>query len=424
MTAGVPWPLRVGWRYLRSRRRERFVSAIALISGLGVAIGVMALSLVLSVMTGFEYDLRQRILGLAPSVVVLSMSGAVREPARIEKVAEAVEGVVASAPFIYGQVMLSSATGVSGAVLRGVDPERMNAIVDIASFVTTGDAAQLGRPREVATLLDGEERKIEVPQVVLGFELANMLGVGVGDWISVTSPQGAASALGFTPKVRRFAVGAIFDSGMYDYDSTVIFVALDDARRLLGLGDAVTGVELRAEDPDQARAIGDQIETELGYPFYTRDWMAVNRNLFVAFQLEKLVQFVVLLLIVLVAAFNIASTLVLVVMEKRKDIAILKSMGATNRAVGAIFVLQGAIVGVVGTALGLGAGLGGALLLRRYPLIELPEDVFYVSTVPVRIEPLNFALIGVAAVLICVLATLYPAWRASRLAPVEVIRYE
>ncbi len=418
------WPLRVGWRYLRSRRRERFVSAITLIAGLGVAIGVMALSLVLSVMTGFEHDLRQRILGLAPSVAVLSMSGAVREPARIEKVAEGVDGVIAAAPFIYGQVMLSSASGVSGAVLRGVDPERMNAVVDIASFVKEGDAAQLGRPRQVTTLLDGEERKVEVSQVLLGFELAGVLGVGVGDWINVTSPQGAAAALGFTPKVRRFAVGAIFDAGMYEYDSTVIFMGLDDARPLLGLGDAVTGVELRVEDPDEARAIGDGIEKALGYPFYTRDWMEVNRNLMVAFQLEKLVQFVVLMLIVLVAAFNIASTLIMVVMEKRKDIAILKSMGATNGAVGAIFVLQGAIVGVVGTALGLGAGLCGALLLRRYPLIDLPEDVFYVSTVPVRIEPLNFVLIGVAAVVICLLATLYPAWRASRLAPVEVIRYE
>ncbi len=422
--SSLPWPVAVGWRYLRSRRRDRFVSAITLIAGLGVAIGVMALCLVLSVMTGFEHDLRQRILGLSPSVVVLSASGAMREPAKVERAAEQIEGVLAAAPFVYGQVMVNSSSGVAGAVLRGVDPERMNAVVDVSRFVKEGDAAQLGQPREVLTLLDGEERRLKVPQIVLGFELANTLGVMVGDWISVTSPQGSASVVGFTPRVKRFAVGAIFDAGMYDYDSTVLFMALDDAAKMLSLGDTVTGVELRVEEPDQARMIGEQLEDTLGYPFFTRDWMDVNRNLFLAFQLEKLVQFIVLLLIVLVAAFNIASTLVMVVMEKRKDIAILKSMGASDRAVGVIFVVQGAIVGVLGTASGLAAGLIGALLLKRYPLIELPEDVFYVSTVPVRIEPGNFALIGVAAVTICILATIYPAWRAARLAPVEVIRYE
>ncbi len=418
------WEVMVGLRYLRARRRELFVSLIALIAGLGVAIGVMTLCIVMAVMTGFEEDLRDRILGFNPQIVVLSHGGPFRDWEKTLEEVRHTPGVAAAAPFVYSQAMITTASSVSGALVRGVDPAQIDAVVDVSGHVREGSAAALGQPMQVKTLVDGEEQTVEASQVVLGFELAKLLGVGVGDWVNVMSPLGTPSALGFVPRVKRFAVGGIFDSGMYDYDSTIVFLSLPDAQRFMEMGPRVTGIEARVDDLYAARRIARDIEQRAGYPFYARDWMEVNRNLFVAFKLEKFIQFVVLLLIVLVAAFNIAATLIMVVMEKRKDIAILKSMGATNVAIGAIFVFKGAVIGILGTILGVAGGLGGSALLARYQFIELPKDVFYVSTVPVRIYPENFAMVAVASILICILATIYPARQAARLAPVEVIRYE
>lgn len=425
MDGGIlPWQLRVGWRFLRARRSERFVSVIGLIAGGGVAIGVMTLCIVLAVMTGFEQDLRDRILGFNPQIVLMSHGGAVREAGALEAQVEGLPGVAAASPFVYGQVMLASDTGVVGGIVRGVEPAQIDDVVAIRRHVTQGTADSLGEMMPVRVWIDEEEESIEVPQLVLGFELAAALGVRVGDWVNVMSPAATPTALGAVPRVKRFAVGGIFDSGMYDYDSTVLFLALPDAQRFLKIGDAVTGLEVRVEDIDETREVARAIEAEIGFPIYARDWMEVNRNLFVAFELEKLVQFIVLLLIVLVAAFNIAATLIMVVMEKRKDIAVLKSMGATNGAVAAIFVFKGVLIGVTGTLIGVAGGLVGSLLLERYEFIELPKDVFYVSTVPIRLEIGNFLAVAGASVAICILATLYPARQAARLAPVEVIRYE
>jgi len=419
------WEIMVALRYLRARRREMFVSLIALIAGGGVAIGVMVLCIVMAVMTGFEEDLRDRILGFNPQIVLLSHGGAIRDyPDVVDKV-RAAPGVAAAAPFVYGQVMITSDGGsVAGGIVRGVEPRNMNAVVDVGRHMKDGSDERLGEPMPVTTIVDGRDETIEVPQVVIGFELAKALGVRVGDWVNVVSPLGTATAVGLVPRVKRFAIGGIFDSGMYDYDSSILFMSLADAQRFFEIGDKVTGIEVKVHDIDAARVVARDLEQRVGYPFYSRDWMEVNRNLFVAFRLEKFIQFIVLLLIVLVAAFNIAATLIMVVMEKRKDIAILKSMGATNLAIGTVFVFKGAVIGILGTLVGIVGGLSGAALLERYQFIELPKDVFYVSTVPVRIYPENFALVAAAAIAICILATIYPARQAARLAPVEVIRYE
>ena len=418
------WEIMVALRYLRARRKEMFVSLIALIAGGGVAIGVMVLCIVMAVMTGFEEDLRDRILGFNPQIVLLSHGGTVRDYPKVVDAVREAPGVTAAAAFVYGQAMVSSDNSVAGAVVRGVEPQHASDVVDVQKHLKEGSTDKLGQPMSVSTIIDGKDETIQVPQILIGFELAKTLGVGVGDWVNMMSPLGSPTAVGMVPRVKRFGVGGIFDSGMYDYDSTIVFMSMADAQRFFEIGEKATGIEVKVDDIDTARVVARDLEQRVGYPYFARDWMEVNRNLFVAFRLEKFIQFIVLMLIVLVAAFNIAATLVMVVMEKRKDIAILKSMGATNLAIASIFVFKGAVIGILGTVAGILGGLGGAALLERYQFIELPKDVFYVSTVPVRIYPENFAMVAVAAVAICIIATLYPARQAARLAPVDVIRYE
>ena len=417
------YELMVGLRYLRARRKEAFISLITVISVVGVMIGVMTLNIVLAVMTGFEEDLRDRILGFNPHIVVVSYAGAIRDADKVLATVRDTPGVVAAAPLVYSQVMLTTGQSVSGVVVRGVPPGDDAAIVDLKGHLSSGSIDRLGAEFEVAPSGDSKT-PTKLSGVIIGQELAKQLGVDVGDPVSVVSPMGTASPVGMIPKVKRFAVAGTFDSGMFDYDSSLIYMSLGDAQRFFGLGDAITGVEVRVGDIYHAQDVARRIEAGLGTPYRARDWMEVNRNLFLAFRLEKAVYFIVLLLIVLVAAFNIIATLIMIVMEKRKDIAILKCMGATNRSIARIFMLKGAIVGAVGTALGVVGGYAGCWLLARYQFVELPKDVFYVSTLPVRVYGENFLLVALASVTICLLATIYPARQAAGLAPVEVIRYE
>ena len=421
----------VGLRYLRAKRSEAFISLITVISIVGVMIGVMTLNIVLAVMTGFEEDLRDRILGFNPHIVLVSYAGTITNPDEVVRKVRDTPGVAAAAPLVYSQVMLSSGQSVSGVVVRGVPPEMEEAVIDLKAHMTSGSLAGLGAPFEVPveggekdTNKDGRADTTTLTGVILGGELAKQLGLALGDPVSVVSPLGTPSPVGPIPKVKRFVLAGTFDSGMYDYDSGLLYMGLADAQKFFGLGNAITGVEIRVTDLYGAEKVARQLEQTLGTPFRARDWMEVNRNLFLAFKLEKVVYFIVLTLIVLVAAFNIVATLIMVVMEKRKDIAILKSMGATDRSIGRIFMLKGLIIGTVGTVLGVLGGYAGCWVLARYQFVELPKDVFYVSTVPVRIYPENFALVALASVVICVLATIYPARQAATLAPVEVIRYE
>jgi lipoprotein-releasing system permease protein len=416
------YELFIGLRYLRAKRKEAFISLITVISMLGVVIGVMTLNIVLSVMTGFEEDLRDRILGFNPQVIVLTFNGTVSDYPTVVQRIEKVPGVVAAAPFVYGQVMLSAQQNVTGAVVRGVLP-KADGVTDLQRHLKQGSVEALGKLHDVP-LDDGKAGVVELPGIIVGKDVARQLGLLVGDPVNVISPIATPTAVGMVPRVKRFVVVGLFDSGMAEYDSSLVYMDLASAQKFFDLDDKVTGIEVRGTDLYRAKSIGDRIREVLGFPFRVRDWMEINHNLFSALQLEKTVYFIVLLLIVLVAAFNIVATLIMVVMEKRKDIAILKSMGATRSGVGRIFVFKGMIIGIVGTLLGNAGGYIACVLLKRYQFIELPKDVFYVNTVPVKMYPEYFLMVTAASLLICLLATVYPARQAARLAPVDVIRYE
>lgn len=412
-------------RYLRARRREVFISLITMISMVGVMIGVMTLNIVLAVMTGFEEDLRDRILGFNPHVVISSLQGFVDGYADVVDAVGQVPDVVAVAPFVYGQVMVSAGQSVSGSLVRGVDPSLASAVVDIGAHLSFGEVGQLGQKQELTFQTEETVQTVQLSGVLVGHELARQLGVFVGDPINIISPLSTTPGpLGVVPRVKRFVIVGVFDAGMFEYDSALIYMSLADAQQFFTLGEQVTGVEVKIRDVYQAQTVARELESVLGFPYTTRDWTEVNSNIFAALKLEKVVYFIVLLLIVLVAAFNIIATLIMVVMEKRKDIAVLKSMGATGNAISRVFIYKGLIIGVVGTLMGTLLGWVGCWLLDRYEFIELPKDVFYVSTLPVKMYAENFFIVGVASVIICLLATIYPARQAARLAPVEVIRYE
>jgi lipoprotein-releasing system permease protein len=415
----MKYELFIGLRYLKARRQETFISLITLISILGVMIGVMTLNVVMAVMTGFEETLRDRLLGINAHIALLKSGDQLSEYEELLQRVIKQEGVVAASPAIYGQVMLTSGSRVSGVVVRGVDPERVNAVVDLQRYMKQGNIAGLKQQNPVQI----EERKIMLPGVIMGERLAAQLGVFVGSPIQVVSPLGSPTAIGVIPKVRRFVVTGLLNTGMSEIDSTLVFMGLADAQKFFELGDAVSNIEIRVKDVNQSRQIADRIQLQLGFPYLTEDWTRLWPNLFSALQLEKTVYFLVLLLMVLIGAFNIISTLVMVVMEKRKDIAILMSMGATRASIRKIFLLKGLIIGVVGTTLGLFLGLLVCTLIAQYRF-ELPKDVFLISTVPVRIYLSNFMIVTVASFVVCLLASLYPARQAAKLDPVEIIRYE
>jgi lipoprotein-releasing system permease protein len=420
----VTWELFVGLRYLRARRRS-FLSLISFVSLLGVTIGVATLDIVLAVMTGFEQDLRDKILGMNPQVVVVSYSGPVPDdPALVTHVRD-VPGVAAAAPFIYGQAMVSVGRSAAGVAVRGIDPAAAGAVVDVERHLQSGSLAALGTLHRVTLPEDEGGGAVDLSGIVIGGELARQLGVAVGDVMSLISPLGTPGPTGLVPRIKRFVLVGVFDSGMFDYDTTLAYLALADAQRFFDLKGGVTGIEVRVRDVYGARAVARQIEGALGgFPYRARDWMEVNRNLFSALKLEKVVYGIVLCLIVVVAAFNILATLTMVVKEKRRDIAILKSMGAGSASIGRIFILNGAVIGVAGTLLGNALGLAGCWLLARYQFVDLPKDVFLVTTLPVRLDPINFAVVATVSIAICVFAALSPARRAASLVPVEVIRYE
>jgi len=421
----VNWELLVGLRYLRSRRWHYGLSLISTISLVGVMIGVATLIIVLAVMAGLEDELRQKILGFNPHVTVVSYGGPITEwREKVDAIAK-VPGVAAVSPVVYGQAMVGIGRTVSGVVVRGIDPASAPGVIDVGRHLRVGSVAELSKTHRVPRAPDEGGGTVELGGILIGEQLARQLGVAEGDAVNVISPLGKPTPAGMIPRVKRFVVAGIFDSGMFEYDTTLVYMALPDAQQFFDMDDGVAGIEVRANDLYDARELARAVERALGgFPFRARDWMEVNRNLFSALKLEKVVYGIVLCLIVVVAAFNILATLTMVVKEKRRDIAILKSMGASSGAIGRVFVLKGAVIGVAGTVLGNLIGLAGCWLLAHYQFVELPEDVFLVNTLPVRLEPVNLLVVSLVSIGICVIAALSPARRAARLVPVEVIRYE
>jgi lipoprotein-releasing system permease protein len=421
----VTWELFVGLRYLRARRRVAFLSLISVISLLGVTIGVATLNIVLAVMTGFEQDLRDKILGFNPHITVGSYGGPLTDWRPALETVRGVPGVAAAAPFVYGQAMLSVGRAVSGVVVRGIDPAAAGAVVDVEQHLASGSLTELAQAHRIVLPPDEGGGAVDLDGVLVGQELARQMGIAPGDVVNLISPLGTPGPTGMVPRVKRFVVAGVFDSGMYDYDTTLAYMALPDAQRFFEMKEGVTGLEVRVKDVYAARDVARALEGALGgFPYRARDWMEVNRNLFSALKLEKVVYGVVLCLIVVVAAFNILATLTMVVKEKRRDIAILKTMGAANGGIARIFVLNGGVIGTAGMVLGNVLGLAGCWVLSHYQFVELPKDVFLVTTLPVRIDPVNFIVVAVVSVVICVVAALSPARRAASLVPVEVIRYE
>ena len=399
-------------RYLRAKRKQAFISVITVISVLGVMIGVMALVVVLSVMNGFRADLMSKILGVKSHLLVLSYKGAFNDYKRVAGRVGQVEGAVATTPFIHSQVMVNRSGNVSGAILRGVHPETAGNVLSIESMIKDGSLSSLENS------WDG------LPTIIIGSELSKQLGAYPGDILNMISPEGKLTPMGRVPNSQKYKVAAVFDSGMYEYDASMVFVSLKEAQAFLGFGDRVSGLEVRVKDVYKSDKVGIKIQNALGNPYWTKDWKVMNRSLFSALKLEKFAMFVILTMIVLVGALNIISTLVMVVMEKTRDVAILRAMGASAKSIMTIFMVQGLLVGLVGTLAGLASGLGICHLLARYKFISLPSDVYYITTLPVRVEFWDVCLVSLSAVVISFLATIYPSWHASKLNPVEAIRYE
>ena len=416
----------VSLRHLKAKREQKFISLNTWISIGGVALGVMALIVVIAVMSGFGKDLRDKILGTNSHIVVtnITQSGMDNFEFVLKKVME-VKGVEAAGPFILNQVMLTFGDNSSGVVIRGVDPNRGAMVSDLEKNMVRGEIAVLRKNKNVTS---GPYRE----KIILGKELAHKLGVQMDDTVSMVAPASHLTPMGLVPKIKLYKVVGLFESGMFEYDSSLAFVSIQSAQKFFSMNEKVSGIEIRVDDIDHADKIAESLQERLGFPYYARDWMRMNKNLFSALRLEKIVMFIILILIILVAAFNIVSTLFMVVMEKTKEIAILKSMGASRASIMKIFSFQGLIIGVTGTLIGCIGGLAivpnlndiVGFIENLFGITAFPSDVYYLDKLPSEIQYLDSFLIVVFSIAICFLASLYPAWRASRMDPVDGLRYE
>jgi lipoprotein-releasing system permease protein len=401
----------VALRYLLARRKQAFISVISLISTIGVAVGVMALVIALALMTGLQGELRDRILGSTAHVYVWKSGGIEDYHAEVAKVRQ-IEGVIGAGPAILGKALISTDRADAFISLKGVDPRLEPTVTDIARAMLRGNIGGLASADEDA-----------LPGILIGRNLAEQLGVDVGETASLLTPQGTLSPMGMIPRTRRVRVAGIYALGLYEFDAAYGFVALEFAERLLGKA-APDLIELRVSEIDEAPAVAERVPRELGSDYVSQSWADMNQALFSALWLEKMAISITIGLIVMVAALNIVASLILLVMEKSRDIAILKTMGTSSSRVMRIFMLQGLVIGIVGTTVGAACGLGLCWVLDRYRLIRIPMDVYQIAYVPFIVQPFDFAVVVVSAILICFLATIYPSRQASRLDPVQALRFE
>jgi lipoprotein-releasing system permease protein len=407
---GLPFEVFLGWRYLRSRGQRTNLSLFVWIGVGGVFLGVAALIVVLAVMTGFQDGIRDKIISANPHLLVFQTGGGLTDPAGVASRIRRVRGVRSATPFVLQQALFTSSSGgAHGGLVRGIDLGAAAVVQDLRSQLRTGDLAALEGPE---------------PTILLGSELARTLGVLAGESVTVISPQGAVTAVGMVPRMRRYLVGGTFEIGMYEFDASMAYLSLPAAREFAGLPSGVTGIEVRLDDPFEAKAIAREVTQRLGVGFWIRDWMDMNRNLFAALQLEKLALFVIVTIIVLVAAFAIIGHLVLLVAEKRKEIGVLKAIGAPAPSITAVFFTVGMTIGVVGTVAGSLVGLALIWIQNTYKIIRLAGDVYQIDHLPMKLVPGDFLLIVSATLLLSFLATIIPARRAGALAPVDVLRYE
>jgi len=423
----LPYEIFVGLRYLRAKRRNRTISLNTFVSITGITLGVAALIGTVGIMTGFKEDIQAKILGTTAHIIVQDrMKDAMKDYMSLADKAATVPRVVAATPFILKQVMLTTPSSAQGVVLRGIDPNREAQVTELEKNLVTGRLADLSRPITVnlppADDPNGPPKPSDKPAIILGKELALRLGAFPGDIVSVVSPVGPISALGMVPKIRAFAVAGIFHSGMYEYDSSLAYIDLAEAQKFFSMGETVTGIEIKVEDVFHANEIAHAVEQSLGFTYGARDWMQMNRNLFSALKLEKTMMFLLLVLITIVASFNIVSTLTMIVTEKQKEIAILKAMGATRTSIRRIFMLNGLIIGLSGTAIGIPLGYAFLWLIQTFWTFD--PTVYYISKIPVHVLASDVLLVAGSAILISFAATVYPSLQAAKLEPVAALRYE
>jgi len=393
----MPYELWISFRYLISRRKEKFISIISLLSIMGVAVGVTALIVVLAVMSGFDKDLREKIVG-TNSHIIIEKEGGISDYNPLVADINKIPHVKASSPFINGQALIRQNEQVLGVILRGVDPAREKDVSNIQKYLESGTF------------------ELTKNTVLIGKELSSRLGLKIGDDISLVSAA--------EPEPKDFKVAGIFNSGMFDYDMNLIFTNLEGAQGFYDTGNVAGGIGVKVDDVNSADRIKKDIQRKIGFDYGVRSWSELNKNLFSALKLEKITMFIILALIVIVACFNIASALIMMVMEKTKDIGILKSIGADNRSIRKIFMLDGFLIGFAGTFIGAIGGFGLCYLLKTYQFIKLPRDIYYIDRLPVNLELSDSMAVIAAAILISLFSTLYPSWQAAKMEPVEALRYE
>jgi lipoprotein-releasing system permease protein len=409
----TPYEIFVSLRYLKTKKRYGTISLNTFISIAGVVIGVATSIITLAVMTGFQGYFRDKILSAMPHIVVLEFTGAgVKDQRALQEKVERVPHVTATTPFIYAQSMVTTRERMQGVVVRGIDPVTEANVTDLAKNMVAG------------TLQDLHAGNGILPGIIMGEDLARKLGASIGDPITMVNPLGEETPLGMVPKMKKFEVVGLFDAGMYDYNTTFVYISVADAQKFFDMPGRISGVQVRIDEIYDAGRISSAIQAAVGYPYYTRNWMEMNKNFFSALLLEKIGMSLILIVIIIVASFNIVGTLTMIVMEKNREIAILKSMGSSAQSIVKIFMFAGLAIGFVGTALGVVIGYGAVTVLTKTDIVSLPKDVYQVSHLPLAITGLDVLVISLTALGISFIATLYPAWQAARQDPVEVLRYE